>query len=117
MFFLDSSDPAEITDIFAWGVVSGVTTNPLILAREAGSADQKGYHFFRSRGAIEARLEAGVAVADAFLNEGVIVTADGRTQLRHAEAAVREADARVLAKLSASQQREFKRMLEALGPD
>ena len=44
------------------------------------------------------------------------LTADGRTQLRHAEAAVREADARVLAKLSASQQREFKRMLEALGP-
>jgi transaldolase len=39
MFFLDSSDPKEITDIFAWGVVSGVTTNPLILAREAGSAD------------------------------------------------------------------------------
>jgi transaldolase len=39
MFFLDSSDPKEIHDIFAWGVVSGVTTNPLILAREAGSAD------------------------------------------------------------------------------
>lgn len=41
MFFLDSSDPAEIVDIFAWGVVSGVTTNPLILARETGSADLK----------------------------------------------------------------------------
>ena len=26
-------------------------------------------------------LEAGVAVADAFLNEGVIVTADGRTPM------------------------------------
>src|SRR5690349_3061834 len=39
MFFLDSSDPKEIRDIFAWGVVSGVTTNPLILAREAGAAD------------------------------------------------------------------------------
>jgi transaldolase len=39
MFFLDSSDPKEIKDIFAWGVVSGVTTNPLILAREAGGAD------------------------------------------------------------------------------
>jgi DNA-binding MarR family transcriptional regulator len=45
------------------------------------------------------------------------LTADGRTKLRHAEAAVREADARVLAKLSASAQREFKRMLAALGPD
>lgn len=39
MFFLDSSDPREIKEIFAWGVVSGVTTNPLILAREAGAAD------------------------------------------------------------------------------
>jgi len=39
MFFLDSSDPREITDIFAWGVVCGVTTNPLILAREAGNVD------------------------------------------------------------------------------
>lgn len=39
MFFLDSSDPKEIADIFAWGVVSGVTTNPLILAREAGNVD------------------------------------------------------------------------------
>jgi transaldolase len=34
MLFLDSSEPDEIRDIFAWGVVSGVTTNPLILARE-----------------------------------------------------------------------------------
>lgn len=39
MFFLDSSDPAEIKEIFSWGVVSGVTTNPLILAREAGAVD------------------------------------------------------------------------------
>src|SRR6187551_2031013 len=39
MFFLDSSDPKEIKDIFAWGVVSGVTTNPLILALEARIRD------------------------------------------------------------------------------
>jgi DNA-binding MarR family transcriptional regulator len=45
------------------------------------------------------------------------LTADGRTLLKRAEAAVREADARVLAKLSASQQREFKRMLAALALD
>jgi DNA-binding MarR family transcriptional regulator len=45
------------------------------------------------------------------------LTADGRSQLSQAEAAVREADARVMATLSASEQREFKRMLEALGPD
>jgi transaldolase len=39
MLFLDSSEPKEIKDIFAWGVVKGVTTNPLILAREAGNVD------------------------------------------------------------------------------
>ncbi|MFZ0230005.1 MAG: MarR family transcriptional regulator [Mycobacterium sp.] len=45
------------------------------------------------------------------------LTADGRTLLKRAESAVREADARVLAKLSAPEQREFKRMLETLAPD
>jgi DNA-binding MarR family transcriptional regulator len=45
------------------------------------------------------------------------LTADGRTLLKRAESAVREADARVLGKLSAPQQREFKRMLETLAPD
>jgi transaldolase len=37
--FVDSSDPKEIKDLFAWGVLSGVTTNPLIIAREAPDAD------------------------------------------------------------------------------
>lgn len=32
--FIDSSDPKEIKDLFAWGVLSGVTTNPLIISRE-----------------------------------------------------------------------------------
>jgi transaldolase len=36
--FIDSSDPKEIKDLFAWGVVSGVTTNPLIIAREQPNA-------------------------------------------------------------------------------
>jgi transaldolase len=39
MIFLDSSDPKEIKDISAWGIVSGVTTNPLIIAKEAGNVD------------------------------------------------------------------------------
>ena len=38
MLFVDSTDPAEIEKVFAWGVVSGVTTNPLLLAR-AGVRD------------------------------------------------------------------------------
>lgn len=33
MLFLDSTDPREIQEIFGWGVVSGLTTNPLLLAR------------------------------------------------------------------------------------
>jgi len=39
MIFLDSSDPKEIRDITAWGVLSGITTNPLIIAKEAGNVD------------------------------------------------------------------------------
>lgn len=39
MLFLDSSDPAEVSDLFAWGTLSGVTTNPLILSREAADSD------------------------------------------------------------------------------
>ncbi|EYF01612.1 transaldolase family protein [Chondromyces apiculatus] len=38
MLFLDSSNPAEIRELFAWGVLGGVTTNPLILSREAKDA-------------------------------------------------------------------------------
>ena len=37
--FIDSSDPKEIQDLFAWGCLSGVTTNPLIIAKEAPDAD------------------------------------------------------------------------------
>lgn len=39
MLFLDSSEPKEVREIYSWGVVAGVTTNPLILAREAPEAD------------------------------------------------------------------------------
>jgi transaldolase len=39
VLFLDSSEPSEMREIFSWGVVSGVTTNPLILSREPGAFD------------------------------------------------------------------------------
>jgi DNA-binding MarR family transcriptional regulator len=45
------------------------------------------------------------------------LTSRGRSLLKRAEAAVCNADARILAKLTAAQQREFKRMLESLGSD
>ncbi len=45
------------------------------------------------------------------------LTGQGRALLKRAEAAVRDADARILAKLTGAQQREFKRMLEKLGSD
>ena len=37
--FIDSSDPKEIKDLFAWGVLSGVTTNPLIISKERPGAE------------------------------------------------------------------------------
>ncbi|OBK26757.1 transcriptional regulator [Mycobacterium asiaticum] len=45
------------------------------------------------------------------------LTAKGRALLKRAEAVVRSADDRILAKLSESQRREFKQMLEKLGTD
>jgi DNA-binding MarR family transcriptional regulator len=45
------------------------------------------------------------------------LTQHGRGLLERAEAAVNEADARILSKLTPVQQREFKRMLEKLGSD
>jgi DNA-binding MarR family transcriptional regulator len=45
------------------------------------------------------------------------LTGQGRALLKRAEGAVRLADARILDKLTAAQQREFKRMLERLGSD
>jgi DNA-binding MarR family transcriptional regulator len=45
------------------------------------------------------------------------LTSRGRAMLKRAEGAVRIADARILDKLTAAQQREFKRMLEKLGSD
>ncbi|MBW0014030.1 MarR family transcriptional regulator [Mycobacterium sp.] len=45
------------------------------------------------------------------------LTSQGRALLKRAEGAVRNADARILGKLTAAQQREFKRMLDRLGSD
>jgi transaldolase len=67
MFFVDSSDPKEIRDIFAWGVVAGVTTNPLILAREAGGDD------------LEQRIRAVVAASTGPVS--VELTAEGETAM------------------------------------
>lgn len=39
MLFLDSSDPDEIRSLFAWGVLGGITTNPLLLSREAPNVE------------------------------------------------------------------------------
>ena len=68
MFFLDSSDHKEIADIFAWGVVAGVTTNPLILAREGGAGD------------LEQRIRAVVAASTGHVSvELVSETGSGTT--------------------------------------
>ena len=65
--------------------------------------------------------EIGVVERPASVSSGralpATLTSQGRTMLKRAEAAVGNADARILAKLTAAQQREFKRMLEKLGSD
>jgi DNA-binding MarR family transcriptional regulator len=65
--------------------------------------------------------EIGVVERPASVSSGralpATLTSPGRTMLKRAEAAVGNADARILAKLTAAQQREFKRMLEKLGSD
>jgi DNA-binding MarR family transcriptional regulator len=63
----------------------------------------------------------GVAARPASVPSGralpAALTDRGSTLLKRAEAAVRAADARILAKLSAAEQREFKQMLGTLGSD
>jgi DNA-binding MarR family transcriptional regulator len=63
--------------------------------------------------------EAGVVARPATVPSGralpTTLTGSGRALLKRAEVAVREADARILAKLSAAEQGEFKRMLDVLG--
>jgi DNA-binding MarR family transcriptional regulator len=65
--------------------------------------------------------EIGAVARPASVSSGralpATLTSQGRTLLKRAEAAVRLADGRILGKLTAAQQREFKRMLERLGAD
>ncbi len=73
VLFLDSSDPKEIKEIFAWGVVSGVTTNPLILSREAGGID------------LEQRIREVIAVSHGHVSVE-LVTENERAMLEEARA-------------------------------
>jgi len=65
--------------------------------------------------------EIGAVARPASVSSGralpATLTAAGDTLLKRAEGAVHVADARILAKLTAAQQREFKRMLDKLGTD
>jgi DNA-binding MarR family transcriptional regulator len=65
--------------------------------------------------------DIGVVTRPASVSSGralpATLTSQGRALLKRAEGAVHIADARILAKLTAPQQREFKRMLEQLGSD
>ena len=35
-FFLDSANLEEIEEVVSWGVISGITTNPTLIAKECG---------------------------------------------------------------------------------
>ncbi|OBJ53156.1 MarR family winged helix-turn-helix transcriptional regulator [Mycobacterium sp. 1423905.2] len=85
------------------------------LARHAGVTPQ-------AMNTVLRRLEdSGVVARPASVSSGralpATLTSQGRALLKRAETVVRGADARILAKLTAPQQREFKRMLERLGSD
>lgn len=65
--------------------------------------------------------DAGIIARPASVSSGralpASLTSHGRALLKRAEAVVRTADARILAKLTDAQQRDFKLMLEKLGTD
>ncbi|MHA7650779.1 MarR family winged helix-turn-helix transcriptional regulator [Mycobacterium sp. ML4] len=65
--------------------------------------------------------ELGVVTRPASVSSGralpASLTGQGQALLQRAEAVVRAADTRILARLTQSQQREFKTMLEKLGSD
>lgn len=65
--------------------------------------------------------DLGVVTRPASVSSGrslpASLTSQGQDLLQQAEAVVRTADARVLARLTDTQQREFKSMLERLGTD
>lgn len=65
--------------------------------------------------------DLGVVTRPASVSSGralpASLTDQGRVLLRKAEAVVRTADARILARLTDAQQRDFKAMLEKLGSD
>ncbi|HEU0190071.1 MAG TPA: MarR family transcriptional regulator [Mycobacterium sp.] len=69
-------------------------------------------HRLQNRGAVTrpASVASGRALP-------AMLTSDGRKLLESAEAAVRVADDRILAKLGTTERLEFKRMLEILGSD
>ncbi|GFG64207.1 putative HTH-type transcriptional regulator [Mycobacterium kubicae] len=85
------------------------------LARHAGVTPQ-------AMNTVLRKLEdSGVVARPASVSSGralpATLTSQGRALLKRAETVVRGADARILAKLTAAQQRDFKRMLERLGSD
>ena len=48
--FIDTGSVAEVEEIAAWGVLSGATTNPSLLAKEDGRAGRQHPPHLRARG-------------------------------------------------------------------
>ncbi len=85
------------------------------LARDTGVSPQAMNNVLRGL------QDRGIVARPATVSSGralpAQLTAKGRALLKRAEAAVRTADERVLANLTAAQQREIKRLLDAAAPD
>jgi transaldolase len=85
VLFVDSSDPDEVRAIFAWGSVSGTTTNPMLLAKDGAPA-------------VEPRIRELLAVSRGPMS--VQVLAEDRSPMSEEAATLRAIDpARVVVKL------------------
>lgn len=70
-FFLDSANLTEIKESLAWGVISGVTTNPTLLSREEGAFEPLAREICALMQNSPVSLEVLATTADAMVEEAL----------------------------------------------
>ncbi len=78
--FLDTANIDEIREINRWGVLSGVTTNPSLLAREQGDVE-KGWRLILEEVAGDVSLETTEPEAEAMYEQGKQLAAMGENAI------------------------------------
>lgn len=76
-FFMDTANIAEIEEAASWGVVSGVTTNPSLYAREGGNLDKFHDHIRRICEIVDGPVSAETVTLtrDEIVAEGEVLAA------------------------------------------